>query len=130
MKIVKTFEHAGMKCAVVYYKHPDMGNDPYMRKIMGVGHFCGYVNIPKENPAYGIKNEMDVPHEWQDVHGGITFSGEYPALGPGWWLGFDCNHLSDMDANWDKEKVAAEVLSFAKVLHKGFPWKKKEDGGR
>jgi hypothetical protein len=98
------FDHAGFACVVVFY-------NGYMP------HWCGYVRVPEKHPCYKIQNEMDVPQQYQDVHGGVTFSGTYEALGFGWWLGFDCNHSVDWAANsWNQDKITQETKHFAEVL--------------
>lgn len=50
------------------------------------GHLCGYVQA--QNMNY---NEPEV-----DVHGGLTFGGEWPEWPGIFWLGFDCAHAGDL----------------------------------
>lgn len=63
-----------------------------------------------------------------DVHGSLTYSGgggDYPAIGPEWWFGFDCNHSGDGNATYNansgdpirsEEYVVAECESLAQQL--------------
>lgn len=72
-----------------------------------LGHWCGYVGVPRDHPYYGKNNnDCDV-----SVHGGLTFSDKCTP-GPEsetichivdvgedddvWWLGFDCAHAFDL----------------------------------
>jgi len=72
---VKEWEHAGFKCRV--WKHPYLG------------HFCGYVVLPKTHP-YAGKNSQDID---VDVHGGLTFHGWE---GDDYIVGFNCAHAGDL----------------------------------
>jgi len=73
------FEACGLKCA--------------MRRDSILGHWCGYVLVPKDHAFFG-KDKF-----WASdlhVHGGITFSGglkDYRGL---WAFGFDCARLYDL----------------------------------
>ena len=68
---------------------------------MPMGHRCGYVAVPKDNPFYGFG--YDDVHLNEGVHGGLTFACR--GLGVGdesmqaaegmWWFGFDCAHYDD-----------------------------------
>jgi hypothetical protein len=80
------FVHAGFACLL--HRGP-------------LGHWCGYVGVPREHPAYGQSYDAaDV-----DVHGGLTYANRcagaichVPAPGMPddvWWLGFDCGHAGD-----------------------------------
>lgn len=75
-------------------------------------HHCGYVEVPRTHPLYGLDYDSKLPNYTDsdhipprlddiiDVHGGLTFSGSgtegYPANTDGWWFGFDCAHLGDL----------------------------------
>ena len=83
------FVHAGFAC---------LAN----RRGDELGHWCGYVGVPREHPAYGKSyNDVDV-----EVHGGLTYAAKcegeichVPAPGMPddvWWLGFDCAHAGDL----------------------------------
>lgn len=82
------FVHAGFACFA-------LRNDR-------LGHWCGYVGVPREHPAYG-KGYDDVN---VDFHGGLTYSRacsgqicHVPAPGMPddvWWLGGDFAHLFDL----------------------------------
>jgi hypothetical protein len=73
------------------------------------GHWCGYVGLPLDHPAYG-KSDEDVV----DVHGGITYAGKCAGYvchiaSPGepdevFWLGFDFAHCNDVSPNAFDEK--------------------------
>lgn len=82
------FVHAGFACMAL--RHPEHG------------HWCGYVGVPREHPAYG-KDAMDVEASF---HGGLNYAA--PCEGsichvpqPGmpddvWWLGGDFSHAFDL----------------------------------
>lgn len=61
-----------------------------------MGHYCGYVGIPKGHPDWGKGyDEVDIV-----VHGGLTFSeqGDGSKNFPNkekWYFGFDCAHVGD-----------------------------------
>ncbi len=60
-------------------------------------HRCGYVAVPPKHVAYGLHcNDFNLI---MNVHGGVTFSSESPEFGieNAWWIGFDTNHICDMD---------------------------------
>lgn len=71
-----------------------------------VGHWCGYVGVPKGHPWHGESNYFWDRQDGPEVHGGITY-GEacagaichVPAPGEPddvWWIGFDCAHSGDL----------------------------------
>lgn len=57
-------------------------------KRTSLGHWCGYLYLPRGHPWHGTTNELDV-----DVHGGITYANLEPDRT--WCIGFDCAHLGD-----------------------------------
>lgn len=74
------------------------------------GHLCGYVDIPRSHPLYGIDhaNEIfDMIAGDIKVHGGVSFTGrlnnpynnkelpDYLDDEHDWLIGFDCNHIED-----------------------------------
>jgi hypothetical protein len=76
-----------------------------------IGHLCGYVRAPDDHPYHGVgyddcpwlcrrqAREHYCAHTAETVfraHGGVTFSAADPALGEGWWLGFDAAHSGDL----------------------------------
>lgn len=85
-------------------------------------HLCGYVFLDESNDLYG-KDYFDID---VDVHGGLTFSGEFEG---GWLIGFDCGHYEDLvpgisfvgtyrDINYVKsecENLAEQVSKYTKV---------------
>ena len=89
-------------------------------------HFCGYVGLPKEHPAFGkpwyktIEDDVDYTEEYKNimeqindvnVHGGMTYStttnimDSYPALSTDevHWFGFDAAHAGDA-VDWESGK--------------------------
>lgn len=71
-----------------------------VRRVEGVGHFCGYVGVTEGHPLYG-KDADEV--RGMRVHGGVTATHACDERGachvpePGephevWWIGFDCGH--------------------------------------
>lgn len=69
-----------------------------IKKTQSLGVLCGYVEIPKNHPAFNKDySELQI-----DCHGGLTFSGKLYdlkdnpiVLNSGWWIGFDCGHFSN-----------------------------------
>lgn len=66
----------------------------------GLGHRCGYVELPESHPWRKATSEYDsdtIPDEAHEAaHGGITWLGELKrAELPGFWVGFDAAHLGD-----------------------------------
>ena len=85
-------KETGYSCFI--YRHPRMG------------HLCGYVDVPRSHPLYGIDhaNEIfDMITGDIKVHGGISFTGrlisnkfhDYLDDEHDWLIGFDCNHAED-----------------------------------
>jgi len=64
-------------------------------------HRCGYVEVKKSSPLYGVNYNSQHPLALQeiDVHGGLTYSAAGEDYLPGdadsWWFGFDCAHAGD-----------------------------------
>lgn len=105
-----------------------------------LGHWCGYVGVPRGHAAYGVEYD-DIGCE---VHGGLTFSsrcqhgdqataichlveeGEDDDV---WWLGFDCAHSGDLipamrsiglrDIYRPQAVVTAETERLAALLKNG-----------
>lgn len=85
----------------------------------------GYVRLPEGHPWIGLDIWDEPPVVV--VHGGLTFSGLYPAEqldpptdipeGP-WWIGFDCGHAFDNPepGYWDA------VLGFPYPIQGGHVW--------
>lgn len=110
------------------------GLDCYMRRHPSVGHWCGYVKIPKGSRLEGAKTYYYTDSELGlsdfeeainnlDVHGGVTYSGRRRNDGSLYW-GFDCGHLGDLspfmdglafegDTYRDKEYVIEECKKLA-----------------
>ena len=101
----KEWVHSGLRCKVVFVFQ---------------SHRCGYVAVPKDNPAYN-KNYDDVS---VDVHGGLT----YGSLEENeFWLGFDCAHAGDRTLGsmlhtewnehfWTTDEVVEETNRLAEQL--------------
>ena len=76
------FEHAGFSCWALRICAWDGPKQDYL----ALGHWCGYVMIPKDHPWHGMDFfKPDLPDI--SVHGGITFckfndKNEF-------WIGFD-----------------------------------------
>jgi len=66
------------------------------RPVPELGHWCGYVDIPKGHPWFGVcydninarLSDTDTP-----VHGGLTYADEVEGC---WRIGFDCAHSCDV----------------------------------
>jgi hypothetical protein len=59
-----------------------------LKRVPGMGHLCGYVDLPKGHPWHGEHyDDIDA-----DVHGGLTYG---KAEGDCWRIGFDCAHAGD-----------------------------------
>jgi len=78
----------------------------YLLRQKSLGHWCGYVQVPKDsrlfrkNYYYSSNSELGISKLEQaindiDVHGGITYSGDRKEDG-NWWFGFDCGHFGDL----------------------------------
>lgn len=76
-----TFEHAGMQCWI--RRHPHLG------------HFCGYVSVPRSHPLHGLHYDDILLDGLDHPHGGLTFADRWDD-GEGWWFGFDCGHAGDV----------------------------------
>jgi len=76
--ISKDFQYKGYRCIILWQGE--------------MGHFCGYVVLPKDSGyrEYGADDLV--------AHGGITFQGEpnnWPFLKGEYLIGFDCAHAGD-----------------------------------
>lgn len=111
--VEKVWEHKELTCCVLLIRQ---------------SHRCGYVRVPKNNPAFELNYE-DVP---VDVHGGLTFSNMSLTGQPDdenyHWFGFDCAHFGDeirlsglrngfLHGHWwTLEEVITETNSLAEQL--------------
>ena len=75
--------------------------------------YCGYVQIPKDNPFYGMDYELLEP--FISVHGGLTFSGEIEEI-DGYLIGFDCAHADDNPINQNENYTLNECLELVDQL--------------
>lgn len=90
------FEIDGFKCLI--RRNPDMG------------HLCGYVLVPKNNPFYNL-DIYDEEMIKLSVHGRVTYSERADSLGCEkslYAIGFDCAHAWDyipkFDYSWPNAK--------------------------
>lgn len=109
---VKEWEHAGFKCTVI--KHSTMG------------HYCGYVWLPKDHPL--VDQGERYINNLASVHGGVTYNAwEEVGKEKFYVVGFDCGHAGDYvpslslyphhdDHKWTLEEVIEEVNHFAEQL--------------
>jgi hypothetical protein len=92
-----------------------------IRRTPRTGALCGYVAIPEDHPGRD--------DDW-DVHGGITFNGQFSDGDDTWWIGFDCAHAFDVMPNlrigldssctyWTIPMVTAETERLAAQIAAG-----------
>ena len=82
----------------------DLGYKCRIKRNEITGTLCGYVGIPKEHRLWGLEYaddsqvkfllRLDLDKISEEVHGGLTYSGEEDADGY-WYLGFDTAHADD-----------------------------------
>jgi hypothetical protein len=94
-----------------------------------MGHWCGYVGVPKGHPLHG--KSYDEAHRIVDldVHGGLTYADAchgnvcHPTedADPTWWLGFDCAHLYD-----ESPGMASYGWTGEDHEYRTLPWVKRE----
>lgn len=75
--------------------------------------YCGYVELPKDSPFYGMDYELLEP--FISVHGGLTFSGEIEEI-DGYLIGFDCAHADDNPINQNENYTLKECESLVDQL--------------
>lgn len=104
----KEWEHAGLKCKVVFVRQT---------------HRCGYVTVPKNHIAFG-KSYEDLPIE---VHGGLTYGDIDSQTKSEQTFGFDCAHFNDLSTYdrpgreghfWTLDEVIAETDKMAEQFQK------------
>lgn len=122
------------------YSFEAFGLPCVMMRMEDVGHWCGYVGVPKDSRLHG-KNYYTFSESENgisglekaindiEVHGGLTFSGERIANDATWYFGFDCAHACDLcpfnkftigglkGTYRDKEYVIEECKKLAKQLN-------------
>ena len=93
------FTHAELACKM--FRNPPTGT------------WCAYVNIPRLHPLYQKHYTRDDFPNFE-VHGGVTFTSPSPD-GNDWWIGFDCNHLSDFSPTLSRSN--AEGATYKDIKH-------------
>lgn len=101
----------------------------------GIGYNCGYVAVPESHPwyrkGYGACLDPACGKDWHydcavqgrlEVHGGVTFAGEWWSDGQ-WWFGFDCAHSGDApDPQWVREKRERDPDYYVSMFDHGMFW--------
>lgn len=110
-RVEEDFEYKGFRCVVV---------------ASGMGHRCGYVQIPKGHPYF--EKPYEEIDEVVNVHGGLTYgtmSKSYPVETEisSYWLGFDCAHYGDArDLELIKEFNSQVYEIYAGMYNEGHLW--------
>lgn len=108
------WKHNGFDCLMVRQPH--------------LLHWCGYVAVLKDHPAFGKDyDKVDV-----DVHGGLTFANECGGIichksaenDKVWWFGFDCAHLYDLSPAMElhRSKPGWPVSSDDRDIYRNLSW--------
>ena len=108
-----THELTGYKCWV--WRHGTLG------------HWNGYVAIPRGHEVYGYNYDW-ANNRGVDVHGGLTYS-EKDKKTDEWVFGFDCSHAGDFSP-----KLVATLLEYTETdishhmrdTYRTFEWVKEE----
>ena len=111
----------------------------YLMRNKSLGHWCGYVQVPKDSRLFGKNysfysasengiSKLEQAINDLAVHGGLTYAGDRKQDG-NHWFGFDCGHFGDLclyqlDYNLgdscaiyrDKEYVIEECKNLAKQI--------------
>lgn len=132
--IEKTFIAHGLECVVArmdpghlcgYVRIPD--GHPWCGVNYGEHHKSG-PRPDDRHPTDGLpwREYFDARPEiaWDDtlesriiVHGGVTYTGPFSEpYQPGWYIGFDTNHLHDEHRGWSVVSVAAETELLAEQI--------------
>lgn len=66
------------------------------------GNLNGYVGVPPGHELHGryYSDDDQWPEEMPNVHGGLTYSGEWEGTDDYWWFGFDTTHAFDLQPNF------------------------------
>lgn len=77
----KEFDYKGYRCS--FKRHPELL------------HLCGYIEIPKGHPLYGMNyTQIEERYNYElPTHGGLTFAGRFDDSN--YLIGFDCAHSCD-----------------------------------
>ncbi|MCP3921299.1 MAG: hypothetical protein GY714_01810 [Desulfobacterales bacterium] len=77
---------------------PISGYPMCLVRVSGMGHWCGYVGIPRRHPYYRV--DYDDNYEYINAHGGLTYASHRNPLTKEhdkyWWYGFDAAHSGDL----------------------------------
>lgn len=76
-------EHKGYRCKI--------------KRNKSFGHLCGYVQIPRSSPMWGMLDSCETLADI-DVHGGINF-GWHLENESDYWVGFSCDQSYDLLPN-------------------------------
>jgi len=107
------FEAFGLQCEMV--------------RMTSLGHWCGYVAVPKDSKLHGKSywtstdsenglSEVEKAINDIDIHGGLTFASNLKK-GSAWYFGFDCAHLNDL---------VLYMFDYSSILSEGSVYKDKE----
>ena len=113
-KIEEVFDYKGFKCVVILYEM----ELPHYTSTTPTKWRCGYVGVSSKHQLY--KKDYSEIDELINIHGGLTFSGDFSdkkqlkSLKDVWYFGFDCNHFEDNLNKWNFEKVKKEVKKLAR----------------
>lgn len=91
----KTFTHAGLTCTIILMQH-----------MPTLTYYCGYVDIPRDHPLFGVDLSMD--SHGIEAHGGVTYAA--PEGENLWRVGFDCAHWRDCTNPSDPRFPAIETI--------------------
>jgi hypothetical protein len=103
---------------------PATGYPCIIRRELG-GHLAAYVGLPLAHPLYGYKADA-IPADLFDVPGGLDYAAPCDERGPEsrsvchvaddrphddlWWLGRECNRISDLIPDDTKHAAAAQRI--------------------
>jgi hypothetical protein len=88
--------------------NPETGYTIIVKRIPN-GVLCGYVGVPDGHPLYKT-DYMDSDFHVPNVHGGVTFTGEWDDDGL-FYIGFDCGQM------YDSSPQMISMLDFALREH-------------
>lgn len=113
IKTVKKEVYRGYTVVVKKHQRDEVINLLFIDKSEHLTWYCGYVVIPEDHPFYGL--DYEEVEEDIDVHGGLTFSGEFEDV-DGFLVGFDCAHAGDNPEVQDEEYTLSECKKLVDQL--------------